>query len=84
MKLNLDGLLAHLKAYLAAKECSQFYGINCEKTSSHVAKLTYVRLLISFGASHHRLLYQLNIENVFLYGILDEKVYIEQPPGFVT
>ena len=29
-------------------------------------------------------LYQLNIKNTFVNGVLDEKIYIEQSPGFVT
>ena len=52
------------------------HGIDCQETFSSVAKLTSVRLLFSFVATitgQH----QLDIKNVFLYGILDEEVYME-------
>ena len=47
VKLNLDGSLARLKARLVDKRYSQMYGINYHETS-RAAKLTYVRILISF------------------------------------
>nr|XP_016475021.1 PREDICTED: uncharacterized protein LOC107796733 [Nicotiana tabacum] len=33
---------------------------------------------------HHWPLYQLDIKNAFLYGDLEDEVYVEQPPGFVA
>ena len=45
--------------------------------------MTYVRILVSLSTTYHCPLYQLDIKNVF-NGILDEKVYMEQPPGFAT
>jgi len=47
VKLNLDGSLARLKARLVDKRYSQMSGINYHETS-RAAKLTYVRILISF------------------------------------
>ena len=43
-----------------------------------------VRVLVSLAATYHWPLHQLDIKNAFLNGILDEKVYMEQPPGFVA
>jgi len=58
------------------------YGL--DYTFSPVAKMTSVRILVSLAATYHRPLHQLDIKNVFLNGILDKEVYMEQPPGFVT
>ncbi|RVW14478.1 hypothetical protein CK203_077241 [Vitis vinifera] len=43
-----------------------------------------VCLLLSMAAMHSWPLYQLDIKNAFLHGDLAEKVYMEQPPGFVA
>ena len=77
MKFNPDGSLARLKSRLMAKGYSEMYGIDCQETFSLMAKLISVRLLISFAAIHQWSLHKLDIKNTFLYGILDEEVYIE-------
>ena len=46
--------------------------------------MTSIRLFISLGATHGWDLHQLDIKNVFLHGDLPEKVYMEQPLGFVA
>ena len=84
VKFNPDGSIARLKARLIAKGYSQTYGVDYSNTFSLIAKLTSVRLFISLAASYDWDLHQLDIKNVFLHGDLQEEVYMEQPPGFVT
>jgi len=45
--------------------------------------MTTIRLFFAMTAIRHWPLHQLDIKNAFLYGYLEEKVYMEQPPGFV-
>ena len=52
VKFNPDGSVARLKARLVAKSYAQTYGVDYSYTFSPVAKLTYVRLFISFVASY--------------------------------
>jgi histone deacetylase 1/2 len=48
-----------------------------------VVKPATVRLLLSLALSHRWHIRQLDIQNAFLNGFLDEQVYMRQPPGFV-
>ncbi|KAJ7959763.1 Retrovirus-related Pol polyprotein from transposon TNT 1-94 [Quillaja saponaria] len=58
--------------------------LHTNETFSHVAKITSIRVFISLAAIFDSPLYQLDIKNDFLHGDLDEKVFMEQPPGFVA
>ncbi|TYK11673.1 putative mitochondrial protein [Cucumis melo var. makuwa] len=80
-KVNPDGTVARLKARLVAKGYAQIYDIDYSNTFYLVAKLTSIRLFLSMAATHHWYLHQLDIKNAFLHGDLQEKVYMEQPPG---
>ena len=54
------------------------------ETFSLIAKHTSIRPFFSLTASFGWPLYQLYVKNAFLHGDLLEKVYMEQPPRFVT
>ena len=67
-----------------ATRYAQTYGVDYSNTFSPVAKMTYVRLFISLATTYHWDLHHLDIKNVFFHGDLQEKLYMEQPPGFIA
>jgi hypothetical protein len=46
--------------------------------------LTTIRVLLSFGASHGLLVYQMDVTTIFLNRELEEEIYMTQPDGFVV
>ncbi|KAL2327527.1 hypothetical protein Fmac_020954 [Flemingia macrophylla] len=41
-----------------------------------------IRLLLAFATYMRMTLYQMDVKSAFLNGIINEEVYVEQPPGF--
>ena len=69
---------------MVAKGYTQTYGIDYDKIFVPVAKMNSIRTLISCAANFGWGLFQLDVKNAFLYGELQEKVYVDIPSGFVT
>ena len=84
LKYNPDGSIASYKARLVARGFSQAYGLDYHETFSPVARLSSIRVLFSIALAQSWPLHQLDVSNAFLYGDLDEQVFMEQPPGYVA
>jgi histone deacetylase 1/2 len=82
IKRKPDGTLDKYKARFVAKGYKQRYGVDYEDTFSPVIKMSTIKAILSIVVSKGWSLRQLDVQNAFLHGILEEEVYMRQPPGY--
>nr|GEV65960.1 hypothetical protein [Tanacetum cinerariifolium] len=82
-KRDEENTVIRNKSRLVAKGYAQKEGIDFEESFALVARLEAVRLFIAYDAHKPFIVYQMDMKTAFLYGPLKEKVYVNQPDGFV-
>ncbi|GJY53363.1 putative nucleotidyltransferase, ribonuclease H [Tanacetum coccineum] len=82
IKYKSSGEIDKLKARLVAQGFSQKERIDYEEIFSPVVKMVNVRCLLKIVVSNSWPVYQLDVNNAFLYGDLAEIVYMKPPEGY--
>ncbi len=69
------------KARMVARGFSQEYGIDYLETYAPVSRLASIRMILSLAAKYKLHLQQMDVQTAFLYGDLEEEIYMESPEG---
>jgi hypothetical protein len=76
------GEVVRNKSRLVAQGFSQKEEIDYEETFAPVAHLDAIRILLAFSVAKGFKFHQMDVKSAFLNGVLQEEVYVRQPPGF--
>lgn len=83
VKRDASGNFERFKARVVAKGCNQKYNIDYKETFSPVVRHSTLRLLFAFANEKDMNVDHIDITTAFLNSDLTEKIYMEQPEGFV-
>ncbi|GJR00186.1 retrovirus-related pol polyprotein from transposon TNT 1-94 [Tanacetum coccineum] len=82
-KKDERGIVVRNKVRLVAQGYKQEEGIDYDEVFAPVARIEAIKLFLASASFMNFLLYQMDVKSAFLYGTIDEEVYVSQPPGFV-
>ncbi|GKC98793.1 putative ribonuclease H-like domain-containing protein [Tanacetum coccineum] len=81
-KKDKRGIVVRNKARLVAQGYTQEEGIDYDEVFAPVARIEAIRLFLAYASFKDFVVYQMDVKSAFLYGKIEEEVYVRQPPGF--
>ncbi|GJX64297.1 copia protein [Tanacetum coccineum] len=81
-KKDERGACCQEQARLVAQGHRQEEGIDYDEVFAPVARLEAIRIFLAYASYMGFIVYQMDVKSAFLYGKIDEEVYVSQPPGF--
>lgn len=82
LKRDSDGNVQRYKARLVARGFRQREGIDYHETHSPVVRFDSIRIILAIAASGSKTIQQFDVKTAFLYGNIDEAIYMRQPEGY--
>nr|GEU57651.1 hypothetical protein [Tanacetum cinerariifolium] len=76
------GIVIRNKARLVAQGHTQEEGINYEEVFAPAARIEAIRLFLAYASFIGFMVYQMDVKSAFLYGTIEEDVYVCQTLGF--
>ncbi|GJU34378.1 putative ribonuclease H-like domain-containing protein [Tanacetum coccineum] len=81
-KKDERGIVIRNKARLVAQGHTQEEGIDYDEVFAPVARIEAIRIFLAYASYMGFMVYQMDVKSAFLYGQIEEEVYVCQPPGF--
>ncbi|GJY82717.1 putative ribonuclease H-like domain-containing protein, partial [Tanacetum coccineum] len=81
-KKDERGIVIKNKARLVTQGYTQEEGIDYDEVFSLVARIEVIRLFLAYASFKDFVVYQMDVKSDFLYGKIEEEVYVCQPLGF--
>ncbi|GJZ68655.1 putative ribonuclease H-like domain-containing protein, partial [Tanacetum coccineum] len=82
-KKDERGVIVRNKARLVAQGHRQEEGIDYDEVFAPVARIEAIRIFLAFASYMGFIVYQMDVKSAFLYGKINEEVYVSQPPSFL-
>nr|GEY56824.1 retrovirus-related Pol polyprotein from transposon TNT 1-94 [Tanacetum cinerariifolium] len=81
-KKDKRGIVVRNKARLVAQGNTQEERIDHDEVFAPVARIKAIRLFLAYASFMGFIVYHMDVKSAFLYGTIDEEVYMMQPPRF--
>ncbi|GJU12263.1 putative ribonuclease H-like domain-containing protein [Tanacetum coccineum] len=81
-KKDERGIMIRNKARLVTQGYTQEEGTDYDEVFAPVVIIEAIRLFLAYASFKDFMVYQMDVKTTFLYGKIEEEVYVCQPPGF--
>ncbi|GKB14275.1 putative ribonuclease H-like domain-containing protein, partial [Tanacetum coccineum] len=80
-KKDERGIIVRNKARLVAQGYTQEKGVDYDEVFVPVTRIEAMRLFLAYSSFMGLIVYQMDVKSAFLYGTIEEEVYVCQPPS---